>query len=152
MWLASRLYRELYATDAASSLVVEGLLLEIVAEVARYIPGGARSKPPSWLGQARELVSTNFSESLSVNAVAEVVGVHPVHLSREFRRYYHQSIGEYVRRLRIEFACREMAGSETPLLEIAVAAGFADHGHFTRTFKRLTGLTPSQYRGTFVSR
>jgi len=152
VWLASRLYRELYATDAASSLVVEGLLLEIVAEVGRYIPGGVRSRPPGWLEQAKELIRTNFSESTSLNAVAEVVGVHPIHLSREFRRYYHQGIGEYVRRLRIEFACREMAGSQTPLLDIAVAAGFADHGHFTRTFKCLTGLTPSQYRATFPSR
>jgi AraC family transcriptional regulator len=55
VWLASRLYRELYVTDAASSLVVEGLLLEIVAEVARYVPGRGRSKPPGWLEQAKDL-------------------------------------------------------------------------------------------------
>lgn len=152
VWLAARLYGELYATDAASPLVVEGLLLEIMAAVARDVPAGARNKPPGWLCRAKEFVCTNFSEFTSLNALAAMVGVHPIHLSREFRRYYDEGIGEYVRRHRIEFAAREMAASDRPLLEIAIAAGFADHGHFTRTFKRLTGLTPTQYRATFTSR
>lgn len=152
VWLASRLYRELYATDTASSLRIEGLLLEIVAEVARYKPLGEGRKPPRWLEQAKELIRANFAESIAPSRVAEIVGIHPIHLAREFRRYYRQSIGEYVRQLRIEFACREITESGTPFLEIAAAAGFADQGHFARTFKRITGLTPSQYRANFRAR
>lgn len=150
--LASRLYRELYATDTASPLAVEGLLLEIVAEVARYSPPGSGRKPPRWLERAKELLDANFSETVSLGAVAEVAGVHPVHVSREFRRYYGQCVGDYVRRLRVEFACRELIASEKPLVEIAAAAGFADQGHFTRSFKRSTGLTPARYRATFRPR
>jgi AraC family transcriptional regulator len=153
VWLAARLYRELYATDAASSLAVEGLLLEIMAEASRSgVTTREGRKPPRWLEQARESIHTNFSESISLSTLAEVAGVHPIHLSREFRRYYGWSIGEYIRKLRIEFACREVAETETLFLEIAAAAGFADHAHFTRTFKRFTGLTPSQYRANFRSR
>lgn len=152
VWLASRLYRELYATDAASSLTVEGLLLEIVAEASRYKPAGEGRNPPRWLQRAKELINSNFPELISLGNVAEVVGVHPIHLAREFRRYYRQSVGEYVRQLRVEFACREIASSDAPFLEIASAAGFADHGHFTRTFKRYTGLTPTQYRANFRAR
>lgn len=51
-----------------------------------------------------------------------------------------------MRRLRIESTCRELATSEAPIVEIALAAGFCDQSHFTRTFKRLTGIAPSQYR------
>ncbi|HEX8846488.1 MAG TPA: AraC family transcriptional regulator [Pyrinomonadaceae bacterium] len=152
VWLASRLYRELYASDTVSSLAAEGLLLEILAEASRYNPTTKGCQPPRWLERARELTRANFSESISLDLLAEVVGVHPVHLAREFRRYYRQSIGEYVRQLRVEFACREIAQSATPFLEIAAAAGFADQAHFARTFKRITGLTPGQYRASFRAR
>jgi AraC family transcriptional regulator len=51
-----------------------------------------------------------------------------------------------VRQLRIEYACHELAASDTPIVQIALAAGFCDQSHFTRTFKRLIGVAPSQYR------
>lgn len=152
VWLASRLYRELYATDAASSLRVEGLLLQIVAEVMSRNPEGRKRAAPRWLERARELIRASFTEAVSPTRVAETVGVHPVHLAREFRRHCGQSVGEYVRRLRVEFACREIRETGRPFLEIAAAAGFADQAHFARTFKRLTGLTPGQYRANWRAR
>jgi AraC family transcriptional regulator len=74
------------------------------------------------------------------------VGVHPDHLVHAFRRQYHCTVGEYVRQLRIEFACRQITSSDMPLAEIAVEAGFADQSHFTKTFKRLVGMTPSEFQ------
>jgi len=53
---------------------------------------------------------------------------------------------DFVRQLRIEYACHELATSELPIVDIALSAGFFDQSHFTRTFKRLTGIVPSQYR------
>ena len=79
-------------------------------------------------------------------ALAREVGVHPVHLAHEFRRFYRESVGEYARRLRVERACAEMARSERPLSEIAADAGFYDQSHFTNVFKRHTGLTPAEFR------
>lgn len=152
VWFATKLYRELDAIDDVSSLVVEGLLLEILAEISRQRRSLVARQPPRWLKEARDLLHDNFSESLSLGAIAKEVEIHPVHLSREFRRFFHYSIGEYVRKLRIQFACNQIASSDRPFFEIAAAAGFADHGHFTRNFKRLTGLTPLQYRKTFRSR
>jgi AraC family transcriptional regulator len=72
--------------------------------------------------------------------------VHPAHLAREFRRRRHCTIGGYVRRLRVEFACRELSSTDAPLAEIALAAGFSHQSHLTRTFKELTGMTPAKFR------
>jgi AraC family transcriptional regulator len=72
--------------------------------------------------------------------------VHPVHLAQAFRKFYHCTIGDHVRSLRIDFACRQLTMTKLPLSEIALLAGFADQSHFTRTFKEALGLPPSQYR------
>ena len=58
-------------------------------------------------------------------------------------------MGEYLRRLRLDFAAREIANTETLLGEIAIAAGFADQSHLTKTFKAYFGLKPSEYRKLF---
>jgi hypothetical protein len=56
------------------------------------------------------------------------------------------SVGDYVRQLRVEDACRRLATLDAPIVEIALAAGFTDQSHFTRTFQRLRGLTPAEFR------
>jgi AraC-like DNA-binding protein len=83
--------------------------------------------------------------------VAESIGIHPVHLAREFRKHYHCTVGEYLRRLRIEHASRKLIESDSSLVDISEAAGFADQSHFGRTFKRLMGITPNGYRALFSS-
>jgi len=80
------------------------------------------------------------------------VGIHPVHLAREFRRHYQCTIGEYVRRLKVEYACLQISVSEASLHQIALAAGFFDQSHFARTFKQIMGVTPGNYRRFYRSR
>lgn len=145
-WLAMKLRRESQQADAFTSLAVEGLVLELSAEVARGSAKSSERKRPRWLDRAREMLHENFAEQLTLSDIAESVGVHPVYLAGVFRQHYHCSVGEYVRRLRIEFASRELSQTSAPLIDIALAAGFAHQSHFSRTFKRLTGLTPAQYR------
>jgi AraC family transcriptional regulator len=150
--LAMRLYGEFHSDDACSPLVVEGLALEMMGEACRPVAGKSVSLPPRWLLAARDLLHEKFTESLSLPEMADSVGVHPVHLAREFRRFYRCTIGEYARQLRIDFACRKITASDMPLSEIALAAGFFDQSHFTRTFKACTGRTPQEYRSLFSPR
>jgi AraC family transcriptional regulator len=147
-----KLYEEFREMDEASPLAIEGLVLEMLAEVARRQVRVSDHKPPRWLAQALELLREEFSDHLTIAYVAGSVGVHPVHLAREFRKFYRCTIGEHIRRLRIEHACRELCGSDAALAAIASAAGFSDQSHFSRTFKRLMQMTPAQYRAGFSQR
>jgi AraC family transcriptional regulator len=154
-WLAAKLYREFREMDEVSPLAIEGLTLELVAATSRQQRAAIASvrKPPRWLKEAREMIhARSCGERLTLSEIAQAVGVHPVYLAREFRRVYRCTVGEYVRRLRIEFACREIVRSDAPLVDIAAAAGFYDQSHFSRTFKRHVGLTPAQYRADLRSR
>ena len=143
--LAHRLYDEFRLRDEVSRLAIESIALGILAEASRRAARCAERPAPAWLRQARALVERRFAEPLPLAAVAAQVGVHPVHLARTFRRIYQTTFAGYVRHVRIEFARQELAGS-TALSEIAVAAGFCDQSHFSRSFKQYTGLTPAEYR------
>jgi AraC family transcriptional regulator len=144
--LGLKLYKEAHEQDDVSPLAIEGILLEMIAAASRQHSPSELCRIPRWLEQVRELIEATFSENVSLGFLAQSVQVHPVHLARMFRRNYRCTIGEYVRRLRVEFACRQMSKTEAPLREIALAAGFCDQSHFARVFKRQTGLTPAQYR------
>jgi AraC family transcriptional regulator len=149
--LALRLYREVRAPDALSALTIEGLALELLAESFRPPSNGEPREVPPWLARARAMLHDRFRDPVGLGALAEAVGVHPVHLAREFRRRFRCTVGDYVRRLRIDLARRRLAASDAPLAEVKAAAGFFDQSHFTRTFKRLTGMTPGQHRALFRS-
>jgi AraC family transcriptional regulator len=144
-WLAMRLYREFRSEDDVAPLAIEGLLLELLAGVTRQTFHSENGNA-KWLSRARDFVHDRFQESISLAEVAEFAGVHPVSLARAFRRMHHCTVGEYVRKLRIEFACQKLTASDESLVEIAFSAGFSEQSHLCRTFKRLTGLTPSEYR------
>ena len=150
--LSFRLYREFRQLDEYSPLAIEGLVLEMIAETFRRYDFLRGRKSPQWLEQVREMIAARSSEPLSLVKLAEGVGVHPVHVARGFRRYYGCTAGEYIRQVRVESACRRLTESNVPLVEIALAAGFLDQCHFSRVFKRSTGLTPTQYRNTFRAR
>lgn len=150
--LASRLFEEFKHRDSLSPLAMEGLILELMVETSRRSLGTMERRPPRWLEHLEELLRTRFTESLTLGELAAEVGVHTVHLARVFRKFHGCSIGDYVRQLRVDFASRELATTDLPLVDIAAAAGFADQSHFSRTFKQHTRLQPTEFRNMFRSR
>jgi AraC family transcriptional regulator len=149
--LASRLYREMYTADQFSVLTVEGLMHELVAEFLRHTEKFSGGNAPAWLKTARDFISEEFSSPVRLSSIAELAGVHPTHLAREFHRRFHTTIGDFVRRRRVEKACESLRSASTPLGEVAIEAGFFDQSHFTRVFKKATGMTPGAYRRAFQS-
>jgi AraC family transcriptional regulator len=145
-WLANRLYAEFSREDTASAIAIEGLVLAILAEIARVDTRQASRPIPAWLRQATEIVESRFLERLSLAAIASEVGVHYVHLSRQFHKYNQCTVGELIRRRRVQYASHLLAHSETPLAEIALICGFSDQSHLSFLFKRYMGVSPSKFR------
>ncbi len=145
-WLAWRLAGELRASDAAAPLAAEGFALELLAAASRESTPDRSARPATWLVAAEELLRSRFAERIGLGELAAAVGVHPAHLARSFRARHGVSVGEYVRRQRLERAATELARSDTPLALVATQAGFADQSHFTRLFKHRTGVTPARFR------
>jgi AraC family transcriptional regulator len=145
-WLANRLYAEFSRQDMASAMAIEGLVLEILAEIARSEAADTSLLAPRWLKHATEIVECRFLERLTLTEIATEVGVHYVHLSRQFHKYNRCTVGELIRRRRVQYASHLLAHSRTPLAEIALVCGFSDQSHLSFLFKRYMGLSPSKFR------
>ena len=143
--LGSKLDWEFRSGDTASQLIIEGLLFEMTGEFFRA-EQRCETRPPRWLVQATDMIHTNFDHRLTLSGIAGEVGVHPIHLAQTFRRFHRCTVGEYVRRRRIEYACERLVHTDLPCIELALSAGFADQSHFGRIFRRMVGLSPSRYR------
>ena len=152
VWLAARLYGEFQNMDRVSPLMIEALTLELMAVASRRTVKPVERGRPPYLVRTLDILHASFSGELSLKRIAETVGVHPVHLARTFRRHHHCTLGEYVRKLRVERACRELARTDAPLSQVALSAGYYDQSHFSRNFKRLIGITPTEYRAAFRPR
>src|SRR5262245_1976492 len=152
--LAVRLRHEFHSMDDLSVLSIESLALEIIVSTVRrrFRRASKTGSPPIWLKQAEEMIRAQFPEKLTLNEIAAAIGRHPVHLAREFRRRYGCTIGDYIRRLRLENAVRRLTEGDEPLVAIALACGFSGQAHFSTVLKSATGLSPKEYRETFRSR
>ncbi|MCC7125370.1 MAG: helix-turn-helix transcriptional regulator [Acidobacteria bacterium] len=142
--LGARLHREVRRDDPLAALCIEAIALELVAEVSRSRPPGPDS--PRWFGRTLDYLEANFRDELTLARIAAAAGVHPVHLARDFRRRQGITVGDYVRSLRVGWACRELIATDRPIIDIAMQAGFCDQSHMTRVFRRQAGLTPTQFR------
>jgi AraC family transcriptional regulator len=138
--------------DEFSPLVIEGLTLELLAESSRRDSFKPQKRPARWVHEVRDLLRARFAERLSLEAIAASVGVHPAHLARGFRDCHGCTPGEYVRGLRIEFACHRLTYSDAPISQIALAAGFSDQSHFSNAFKRQMSRSPATFRKMFATR
>lgn len=145
VWLGLRMHRVFRRREPGSDLTVEGLTLEmlgsLLAENRKLDP-----RIPEWLKAADEIVHEEFASPLTIAAVAEDLDVSPVRLSRAFRGYFKESMGERLRRIRVDYAARRLREDDAPLSTVALDAGFADQSHFTKVFRRATGFTPAEYR------
>ena len=149
--MAWNLTYELRHPDGLSPLAIEGIGLEMLACAAR-VRMPRSPAPPAWFTRAEELLRDRFLDGVRIAEVAREVGVHPVHLARVFRKYNRTTLGAFVRRLRLDWAAVQLAATESPIVSIALRAGFADQSHFTRAFKRHVGEAPGNYRRAMRAR
>lgn len=144
-WLGNRMLREFLSMDDVAPLAIEGVVLEMLAESARSGEAQA-SNAPAWLKRVRDLLEDAYLDTPGLAKLASLAGVHPVHLSREFHKHYGMTIGEYIRKRRVERASELLSKSELSLAQIASACGFSDQSHFCALFRKHCGVTPAKFR------
>ena len=148
--LAARAYREMRGSSphSVSGLVIESIALEVLAQSARRERRRADRCPPAWLTHVQDYLRADLAVVADLETLARVAGVHRVHVARAFRDHLGCTVGDYVRRLRVQRACELLTATSLSLPDVAVRAGFFDQSHMTRVVKRFLGTTPAALRLT----
>ncbi|HHX61268.1 MAG TPA: response regulator [Epulopiscium sp.] len=98
------------------------------------------------VSMAVEYINEHYMESLSLTKVAEEVGVTPGYLTTLFAQTIGDGFVDYLNKIRVDRACNYLHDGQLKIYEVAYKVGFKDEKYFTRVFKKITKVSPSQFR------
>jgi len=143
--LMFRAYQEYMLADQMAPCGLSESLRELFAVIAgdqeRSTGMGSRC-----VAAAVDLLRTRGRYGARLGEMAADLGKDPAYLARAFRRQMGCTMSEYRRRVWVRQAADLLATTDTPLIHVALEAGFADQSHMCRVFKAEMGLTPQAYR------
>jgi AraC family transcriptional regulator len=91
-------------------------------------------------------IQSHLSDDLALDRLARIACFSPYHFHRIFRGILGEGVHEYVRRLRLESAAQTLKNTGRVVAEVAFNAGYESHEAFTRAFRQMFGVTPTQFR------
>ena len=100
----------------------------------------------SLIHQSIQYINTHYAERLTLEDMARLVYLSPAYFSRVFKQEVGESFTGYLNRVRIDHSRSLLRRKELRLVDIALMVGFEDQSYFTKVFKKITGLSPLQYR------
>ena len=125
----------------------EGPLINAVYDLLHNIERKDRTRASQHIARVQEYILENYSDStLSLESVAERIGITSSYLSRLFKKETGSSFVDYVNTVRVQKAKFLLAQSELKIKDIAYQTGFHSIQNFFRIFKRMTGDPPGEYR------
>ena len=130
----------------ALSLALARRLLGRYGRKAVPEPADHDAMTPSRMRRIREFVLANLGRDLSLLELARVAGLSPHYFVHLFKRAFGITPHRYVLEQRVEAARVLLKDDALSISEVALVLGFADQSHFTTTFRRIVGTTPSRFR------
>ena len=109
------------------------------------LPGGDKSK---YVQRTLEYIAGHYGDTdINITTIARSIGITEGHLSHVFKKETGYTVLNYLTQYRVRMACRLLSGGEHRVYEVAEKVGYRDVTYFGSTFKKLTGLSPTEYQG-----
>ena len=128
--------------DYSHMITLVNLLCQVIR---RTVPVKNETVSNSVIQDVLTYINNHYTQTLRIGDLARRFGVSESYLSHEFSRYTNRSVYDYILYRRITLARRQMLGTDT-LNAIAYQCGFNDYSNFLRSFTRIAGISPSEYR------
>lgn len=139
------IFKETKLNDNSVELSIQTLIIRAISEMNHDSQKKLQQKPV-WVSKLKEILYDDFSENLSLIYLSTILNIHPVHLSRDFSKYFNCNLGDYLRKFKIEKSYPLLFEKNNSLTEIAHQCGFSDQSHFCRTFKATNKMSPGTFR------
>jgi len=139
--LMNKVFLESKVNDNQSQLSIELLMIDIFNKIkGEELEGYVKN--PKWVKKLQEiLLETDISYKLT--GLSKELNIHPVHLFREFHKYFGTTLGQYVRQLKLNKAIILISSGKFSMTEICYKCGFYDQSHFISNFKKVYKISPS---------
>lgn len=126
---------------------IRSRFLSMFTHVLKLLEQQKNSKYGVLVNKAIEIINQYYTdESLCLNTIADQLGISPNYLGRLFKTYTCKSINDYINKVRVEKTLELLEECAMPICDIAVKAGFYSKSYFYTIFKKVMGITPSEYR------
>lgn len=114
-----------------------------------YIDNLSRSKHDDSgdaVEKAADYIDRHLAEELSVKTLANMAYVSPDHLTRSFKKKFHQTVSEYILQKRMTMAGELLKDEKLTVTMVSDSVGFGNYSYFTEQFKKYYGMTPREYQ------
>jgi two-component system response regulator YesN len=123
-----------------------GLFREAVLRLCQQLKLKRKGKVKDPVEEAKTYIEQHLAAEVSLEEVAEMLGLNPSYFSQLFKQTTGETFVHYRTRRRMEKAKKLLESPHYRITDISCEVGFSDHPHFTKTFKKVTGFSPSEYR------
>ncbi|MBG9797798.1 bifunctional transcriptional activator/DNA repair enzyme AdaA [Brevibacillus laterosporus] len=127
-------------------LTAEEALSENFRPCKRCKPTGQRLPDVEWVAQITDYIKKNYSETLTLESLADICHGSPYHMHRTFKRIMGITPIEYIQQTRINKAMVYLIQSDKTIADIAMTVGMPNTPYFITLFKKVTGYTPKKFR------
>ena len=142
---------EKYAGRDIAILTAKAFMIDIdrISQSPFIIFQGQKTHDDEPVKKAQEFIETNFEDKITVDQLASMLALSRRNLERRFKKATANTVVEYMQRVKIEAAKMSFESSRENVNEVMYKVGYSDTKAFRTTFKKITGLSPTQYRNKY---
>jgi transcriptional regulator GlxA family with amidase domain len=134
---------------AVLSAKVFAIELDRDSQLSFTVFQGQKNHSDDSVKEVQLFIETNYKEKITIDQLADMLAIGRRNLERRFKKATSNTIAEYIQRVKVEAAKISLESSRDNVNEVMYKVGYTDNKAFRSTFKRLTGLSPIQYRSKY---
>jgi transcriptional regulator GlxA family with amidase domain len=142
---------EKYAGRDIAVLIAKAFMIDIdrISQRPFLIFQGQKSHTDEPIKKAQEYIENNFEEKITIDQLAAMLALGRRNLERRFKKATSNTVVEYIQRVKMEAAKKGLESAQENVNEVMYHVGYTDTKSFRTTFKKITGLSPVQYRNKY---
>lgn len=148
-WDSARTLSDVFIQNIEDAMDVQALLKlrnEAMLEFTERVQKRRSEKYSDIINQCLRYIYKHLYENINISQIADVIGVSSGYLASRFRKEVGISLKNYIQQEKVEESKKLIVLTDHPLLDICILLNFNDQSYFTKVFKKVTGLTPKQYK------